>query len=443
LYEVPNRLPVVRKREEAIALLAAGELRVSRQSNAEMSLGPRLNSRPPKDFLQSIPAAIYVHRMFPISIVLKKIALGLTLIGGSAAILLYSDLDSRNHNSGDSGNASRPMRVAIVQQASVPPLEDGVRGALAALKERGYVDGGRIVVRRYNAQGDIATANAIAKEVTSGNYDLIFSVSTVSLQTVANANRFATPPRRHVFSIVTDPYAVGVGVSRENHAIHPPYMTGIGSVPPVEDIFRLAKQMRPSLKRVGLVWDPSEANSVVSTGLGRSVCASLGITLVEANAENATMVGEATASLLARGIEAIWVSPDLVTSQGQDVIMSKAKTAKIPVFTSAPRDSNSGSLFDLGANYEAIGHQAGELVADVLDGRNPAQVPVENLSPVKLQVNRLALKGLRDQWDLPDSVVQRAQVVIDETGRHVQGSSLSTADAGKQASLNREGTSPK
>jgi len=352
--------------------------------------------------------------------ILKKLSLGLTLIAASAAILLCSDLGSRNRGAGSSSNSGRPMRVAIVQQTSIPPLDDGINGALAALKERGYVDGARMTLRRYNAQADIATANAIAKEVTSGDYDLIFSVSTVSLQTIANANRFATPPRRHVFSIVTDPYAVGVGVSRENHAVHPPYMTGVGSLPPVEDAFRLARQMRPSLERVGLVWDPSEANSAVTTKLGREVCARMGITLVEANAENSTMVGEAMASLLSRNVEAIWVSPDLVTSHGLDMIVSKARTAKIPVFTSTPRDTTTGALFDLGADYEAIGHSAGEVAADVLDGRDPARISVENAMPVTLTVNRLVPAGLRDRWELPEAVAERADVVVDDTGRHVK-----------------------
>ena len=363
------------------------------------------------------------------AVVLKKIALGLSMILGSAAILLYSDLDSRNVSAGNRANNSRPLRVALVQQTSIPALDDGVTGALAALKERGYVDGGRMILRQYNAQGDIGTANAIAKEVTSGDFDLILSASTVSLQTIANANRFATPPRKHVFALVSDPYAVGVGVSRENHAIHPPYMTGVGSLAPVEDIFRLAKQLLPSLKRVGLVWDPSEANSVVTTNLARAVCASLGITLVEANAENSTAVTEATASLLARNIQAIWISPDLIASHGLDLIVSKAKVAGIPVFTSIPRSSTSGALFELGADYLAIGHVAGELAADVLDGRDPAQVPVDNVLPVTLMVNRLALKNLREKWGLPDALIQRANVVVDETGRHVNNHPAVAANA--------------
>ena len=362
--------------------------------------------------------------------VLKKIALGLAMIIASAGILLYSDLSSRRISADNSAGGSHPLRVAGVQQTSIPALDDGLAGALAALKERGYVDGGRMTLRQYNAQGDIGTANAIAKEVTSGNFDLIFSLSTVSLQTIANANRFATPPRRHVFALVSDPYAVGVGVSRENHSIHPPYMTGVGSIAPVEDIFRMAKHLLPSLSRVGLVWDPSEANSVVTTKLARAACASMVMTLVEANAENSTAVAEATASLLARNVQAIWISPDLIASHGLDLIVSQAKTARIPVFTSLPRSTTTGALFELGADYPAIGRVAGGLVADVLDGRDTAQIPVENIMPVTLQVNRLVLKNLRERWTFPDELIQRANVVVDETGRHLNNH---PPDAGNEA----------
>ena len=378
--------------------------------------------------------------MLPLGAVLKKIALGLSLIAVSAAILLYSDLGSR---AGSKANTSRQKRVAIVEQTSTPPLDDGLTGALAALKERGYEDGGRMAVHRYNAQGDIATANAIAKEVTSGDFDLIVSASTISLQTIANANRFATPPRHHVFGIVTDPYSIGVGVDPKNHAIHPAYMTGVGSMPPIEDTFRLAMQMDPSLKRVGLIWDPSQANSVVATKEGRKVCTSMGLTLVEANAENSTMVGEATSSLLARGVDAIWVSPDLTTQNGIHVIVRQAKVAKIPVFTSMPNETTIGSLFDLGADYEAIGHVEGDLAADVLDGRDTARIPVENVMPITLHVDRTVLKGLRDHWALPDAVVQRADVVVDETGRHVKNTQPAAADAGTKGAANAVGANPK
>ena len=362
--------------------------------------------------------------------VLKKIALGLSLILGAAGVLLYSDLDSRR---AEATSKSRALRVAVVQQVSIPALDDGVTGALAALKDRGYSDGGRMTLSVYNAQGDITTGNAIAKEVTSSNFDLILTISTVSMQTVANANRFATPPRHHVFALVSDPYGAGVGVSRENHMVHPTYMTGVGSLAPVQEAFELSRRMLPTLKRVGLVWDPSESNSVVATKLAREACASMNMTLVEANAGNSTEIGEAAASLLSRNVEAIWVSPDLVAGHGLNQIVSKAKAAHIPVFTSIPSGGVNGTLFELGADYQSIGRVAGNLVADVLDGHDPAGIPVENVFPITLRVNKLALKGLRQQWVLPDDVVARANVVVDASGVHTSAAPAAVATASSAA----------
>ena len=350
---------------------------------------------------------------------LKSLALGILLIVLAAGVLLYSDLDSRERPA-RTASSSGPLRIALVQHASLPALDDGIRGVLEALNARGFADGGRLQIRQYNAHGDMATANAIASEVTSSDYDLIISASTASLQTIANANRFATPPRAHVFGMTSDPYAAGVGVSRENHLDHPPYMTGLGSLAPVEEAFRLAKELKPDLKRVGLVWNPNEANSVATTQLGRKICAEIGIELVEANAENATAAGEAAASVLSRGIDALWVSPDVTVVTAIDVLLAAAKRARVPVFTSLPGYAAKGALFDLGADFVAIGRAQGELAADVLGGRDPATVPVENLMPVQLHLNTLAVEGLRGIWQIPPAVRTRADVVFDASGRHAK-----------------------
>lgn len=352
---------------------------------------------------------------------LKQLVFGILLISAAGAILLYADLGSRkssrdSESAGDTG----PKLVALVQQASIKPLDDGVKGILEALAARGYVDGGRMTMRRYNAESDMNTANAIAKDVTSGNYDLIITVSTASLQTVANANRTTTKPRRHVFGITSDPYAAGVGISKDNHLEHPPYMAGYGSLPPVLEAFTLAKQMFPNLKRVGLVWNSAEANSVAATKLAKEACAALGITLVDANAENSTSVNEAVLSVLSSGVDAIWVSPDVTVAVAVDSVITAAKRAHVPVFTSMIGNAAKGSVFDLGPAYEDIGKLQGELAADVLDGKSPATVPVDNMSPSSLWVNRLALAGLRDRWTVADDVAARADVLIDQSGQHVK-----------------------
>jgi putative tryptophan/tyrosine transport system substrate-binding protein len=208
----------------------------------------------------------------------KRLMLGISLIALAAGVLLYTDLGSRQSSRTQlkaAGTPDKVFRVALVQHASISVIEDGTTGIVEALAERGYREGGRLQLKRYNAEADIGTANAIAKEVTSGQYDLIISASTISLQTIANANKFGakTP---HVFGLVSDPYSAGVGIDATNHAIHPPNLTGYGSMAPVARIFRIVREMHPDVKSVGLAWNPAEANSVAQTKLAREVCKGMG-----------------------------------------------------------------------------------------------------------------------------------------------------------------------
>src|ERR1051325_10332335 len=350
----------------------------------------------------------------------KRLSLGLALIAVASGVLLYSDLRSRNRSPkrlGQPAAGVKQFRVALVQHASQEVLDDSVRGIIESLAERGYPEGAKLLLRRYNAEGDMPTANSIAKEVVSAGNDLIITASTVSLQTVANANQFG-PQTRHVFGLVTDPYRAGVGINPTNHLDHPPYLAGYGTMQPVADAFKMARQMRPELKTVGLVWNPTEANSQAQTRLARSICAELGITLLEANAENTIGVAEAANSLTARGVDAFWLSGDVTVLAAADALIAVARRGKIPVFTVIPPMAKKGALFDLGANYFEIGKATGNLAADVLDGRSPAQIPVENLLVESLVVNQTALEGLKDRWLLPDVVLQRASVVIDASGTH-------------------------
>jgi ABC-type uncharacterized transport system substrate-binding protein len=336
----------------------------------------------------------------------RRLALGVALIALAAGVLLYTDRGSRNRSRRAStavGQTGKIFRVALVQHASLNVLEQGAEGLLDALAERGYADGGRLQVRRYNAEGDIGTANAIAKEVASGGFDLLLTLTTVSLQTVHNANRAASRTT-HVFGLVTDPYSAGVGIDATNHLIHPPYLAGAGSLQPVEKILRTARLMRPELKSVGLVWNAAEANSLAQTKIARRVCADLGLNLIEANVENTAAVLESANSVIARGAECIFLTGDVTVSLATDQVIDACRRAGIPAFSALPPTVSHGSLFDMGANYVEIGRHVGVIAADVLDGTNPAQMPIDNFVPVMFLYNETVLAGLRDRWTIPDTV---------------------------------------
>ena len=340
----------------------------------------------------------------------RQMLLGLLLTALASSILLLSDMDRRKA-------AVLPApRLALLQYASQPAIDESVRGMIDGLAEAGFIDGKSIAIQQYKAEGDIPTLNMIASEIAGGAFDLIVTSTTPALQAVANANKESRLP--HVFGLVGDPAGSGVGISREDPLDHPGHLVGLGTMMPVEETFGLARELLPSLRRVGVVWNAAEVSSEVNTAVARELCQELDIELLEANVSNSSEVFEAAGSLASRGAQAIWVGADIVVLGALESLVKVASEAKIPVFTSISGSVKRGTLFDLGPDYHEIGRLTGALAGKVLGGTNPAAIPIRNTSTSKLLVNKMALAGLRDAWKLPDDVLQRADVVIDEKGLH-------------------------
>lgn len=345
----------------------------------------------------------------------RRLSLGLFLIALAAAVLLYSDRGRRVHG------ASRMARVAIVQHASTPVLDAGVRGVLDGLAESGFRDGDNLTLTTYNAQGDLATGNAIASQVTSAGYDVVVTSSTPSMQAVANANRAGKVV--HVFTLVADPFSAGVGLDRDHPLKHPPRMVGYGSFLPVNDAFVLARKALPSLARVGIAWNPAESNSQAFTLKARESCKALGITLLEANIDGSAAITEAIRSLASRGAQALFVGGDNTMMSAIGSVVATTKALGIPTFTIMPGAPDRGTLFDVGLDFHELGRVSGVLVARVLRGEDPATIPVRDVQdevPRQLVVNARALTGLKDAWRLPDDVRAAATSLVDETGVHTK-----------------------
>ena len=344
--------------------------------------------------------------------VLRRLGLGFALIALASAILLFSDRGRRVVAS-----ESSVFRVAILQHANTVVLDDGLRGTLEALGERGFRDGERLKIDRFNAQGDMPTGIAIARQITGGNYDLVITSSTPSMQAVANNNREGKV--RHVFTLVADPFASGIGLDRADPLKHPPFLVGQGVFPPVERAFQLARRMLPALARVGVAWNPAESNSLAFMTKAREVAKAMNITLLEANVDNTSAVNEAVSSLLARSAQAIWVGGDNTVIAAIGSVIGAAQRAAVPVFTILPGAPERGTLFDAGPDFYEVGRQGGFLVADVLGGEAIRGIPirdVQDLVPPYLSVNTTVLKGLKEPWRVPDDIAAEATVVVDEGG---------------------------
>jgi ABC-type uncharacterized transport system substrate-binding protein len=349
---------------------------------------------------------------------LLRLWLATLLIVVASAVLLLTDRERPRGGAGQSrtspGSTEKLRSVALFHHVSQATLEEGARGVLAGLAEAGFEEGRTLQVRRYCAEGDAATSNAIAKALVGGDNDLIITLSTPSLQAVAAANR--ETKRLHVFGMVSDPVVAGVGISRDDPRKHPPYMVGLGTMQPVAETFQMARRLNPRLARVGVAWNPSEANSEAGTRIARTVCKELKIELLESNVDGSAAVRESVAALVGRGVEAVWVGGDNVVLASLDAVIGPARAGGVPVFTSIPGCSERGALFDLGADYHRVGVSIGRLAGRVLGGESPADMPVVYEVPPELWLNRVALAAQKGDWSFPAEIDAKADVVVESSG---------------------------
>ena len=350
--------------------------------------------------------------MIPSSVVafLRRSVPTVALLVGTSALLLLTDRQS----------AKRALpAIAVLQQTSSMVLEDAVKGMIAGLAERGFVDGTTVTISRYNAEGDMAQGNAIAREIVGGPFDLVLTSSTPSLQAVATAN--TRGQLKHVFAAVADPFSAGVGFDRANPLVHPPHLVGYGSLAPVHTTFLIARRLNPRLARVGVAHNPSESNSRRFMELARASCKVL--ELLEAPVENSSGVIEAVQSTISRGAEAIFVPGDTTVISAVDSVIATAGKADIPVFSVNPGAPDRGTLFDVGFNFREVGLVAGRLAADLLSGTDPKTVPIRETAqeiPPYLVLNVAVAAAAPDRWRVPEDLKPQARYVIDGTGRHDQ-----------------------
>ena len=311
----------------------------------------------------------------------------------TATILLILDLENRS-----SQNDDKLTSIAIFKITSRLILDQSEDGILFALKEKGFVDGKTCTIKRYSAEGDMGTANTIAQNIVSSKFDMVITISTPALQVMANANRKGSVT--HVFCTVTDPYGSGVGITGTGPHEHPPHLVGIGTFQPVEEAIEIAKKMNPDLKVLGTVWCTSEVCSEACVKLARKKCAELDIKLLEMSVETTTQVLEAAMSLTARGVQALWLGGDNVVESAIDQLINAANRAQIPLFTNNPYNVYGNVLFAFGANYYDVGKLAGEMSADILNGKPTTEIGVENVVPNYLEINADALNNIKDYWNI-------------------------------------------
>ncbi|HXE18575.1 ABC transporter substrate-binding protein [Castellaniella sp. UC4442_H9] len=289
--------------------------------------------------------------------------------------------------------------TSIVEHPALDAVKDGVHEALATA---GYTEAKGLKWQFQTAQGNNAIAAQIARKFVGDKPDVIVAIATPTSQAVVAATK--TIPV--VFSAVTDPVAAqlvpGTGPSGIN-------VTGVSDALPLQKQIDLIRKVVPNAKKIGMVYNPGEANSVVVVKQLRELLPKAGLTLVEATAPRTVDVGAAARSLVGK-VDAIYTNTDNNVVSAYEALVKVGEAAKIPLIAADTDSVKRGAIAALGVNYHDLGVQTGQLVVKILKGAKPGDLPWETSSKLELYVNPGA--AARQGVTLPDSLIKSATKVV-------------------------------
>lgn len=288
--------------------------------------------------------------------------------------------------------------VAVSQIVEHPALDACRNGLLKGLNDAGYIEGKNLKFSFQTAQGNPAIAAQIANEFVGDNADVLVGIATPSAQALANATQ--TIPI--VFSAVTDPVGAKLINSMEKPSGN---VTGLSDLSPVAQHIVEMQKIIPSLKTIGIVYNPGEENSNSLVKLLKSAASAAGIEVVEGNANRTAEVGSAT-EVVAGQSDIIYAITDNTVASAIAAMIKAANEANTPVFGAETSYADAGAIAAVGFDYYQIGYQSADYVIKILKGSAPSDLPARVAKGTDVVVNLKAAQLLG--IDLPASLTATA-----------------------------------
>ncbi len=269
-----------------------------------------------------------------------------------------------------------PLKIGITQIVDHPALNAVRQGVMDVLAEAGYVEGENVEYILGNAQGDFSVAMSIAQNFLAQGVDLVVSIATPTSQAAVQVFKDTAVPV--IFSAVTDP--VGAGLTGY------PNVTGTSDLIDVASDLALLKRLVPGLEKIGMVYNPGEANSAILTDMAIAAAKDMGLEVVAAAAENTAVVPLAAQSLIGR-VQALYITTDNTVVSALESVVDVAKSEGLPLLVADPTSLERGALVCTGFDYYDHGRMTGQVVLQVLKGTSPADIPVQYQKGTQIWLN--------------------------------------------------------
>jgi len=309
---------------------------------------------------------------------------------------------------GAAEQTGRLPRIGVLWPGAV---DQWVKAFQDGLRENGYVDGASAVIDVRATGGNTASGPRMAEELVRLDPDVIYAVPGMLAKDVADAGKRAGKRIPIVF-LTWDPVAEGLVDS----VAHPGgNLTGIaGVVAPGELMtkhLQLLKETLPGLKRVACLIDMSwkDISLQTKTALEKSG-PGIGVHVTSIDVQGPEDVERALSEVVRKKADAMIVpmTPTLLAARSH--IIGFAAKHRLPTAYAEEVFTYDGGLMSYGYSVSDRYRDAAVVVAKILRGAKPGDLPVNYNMRFKLVINLRTAKALRLR--IPQAVLIQADEVI-------------------------------
>lgn len=313
----------------------------------------------------------------------------IVLAAALAALVLAADCHAQ---------AVKPFRIYAITFRGMTDVERGFQDYFASRRIP-------VEITFRDLARDASRMPGFIEEIRQTKPDLVYTWGTsVTLGVVGS---YDEPDRSRyihdipvVFTLVAAPVLAKIvpdlKSSRRN-------VTGVFHVAPTETQIRAMASYRP-VKTIGILYTPTEQNSVVVVDEVREVARKLGFRVVAKafKVDAAKKVSSEGAADMIRqmkqeNVDWLYLPPDsYLGTQAKALVIPSAMANGLPTFASTEQLMEAGALTGLVSRYHAIGQFTAYKAEQILVRKiPPSRIPVETLSRFSLQIRMDAAEALK------------------------------------------------
>ena len=318
----------------------------------------------------------------------------ITLLGGAAAWPVQAHAQQ----------SAMPV-IGFIDASSADERTELMAAFRQGLSGGGYVEGQNVLIEYRWAEGRYDRLPELAVDLVRRRVGVIATPGTTAAALAAKA---ATATIPIVFGVSEDPVKLGLVASLNRPGGN---ATGVNffTIELTAKRMQLLLELVPAAKRIALLNNPTDA--VNKSLLGDVEAVASGQQILEFDAATGREIDAAFESMAREKVDALFVAGGAFLSARRVQLAVLAASYAVPAVYSLRTFVAAGGLLSYGTNFADTFRQVGSMVARILKGAKPVDLPVMQSTRFELVINVNTARALH--FDLPPMLLARADEVIE------------------------------